>query len=401
MTGRISGRRFRVMQPDSKQFRKNRPPFFPPTAPTGFCSIHSTSRTTRPANWVPRNWTGSDANSRRARKSRRIVVCHHPLDITGLLGLKDSAALEELLVRHRQVKAFIFGHTHDWHVETQSGGVQFINLPPTGYVFQPAAQRLGARHARARRHGSGVALAGSKIPRPCEGSAAELASVINRKIDTMKQTILFGLLLATALPLRAEPVDGNAEIRAGTNESAIVITTTRRLAGAIDSLQWHGREFINSTDHGRQLQSAGFFDNTPEANAETFNPTEAGSRDDGAGTDSTSPLLELVASGNHLRTRTQMAFWLAPGERSGGQLARNTNTLSNYVLTKDVTIGFERWPQALDYRVTFSVPAWRTSCIGAVRGADGIHAAGVQQFLGIQSGYGQIAAIERRSWRNK
>ena len=73
--------------------------------------------------------------------------------------------------------------------------------------------------------------------------------------------------------------------------------------------------------------------------------------------DSTSRLLELVASGNHLRTRTQMAFWLAPGERSGGQLARNTNTLSNYVLTKDVTIGFERWPQALDYRVTFSLPA--------------------------------------------
>lgn len=52
-----------------------------------------------------------------------------------------------------------------------------------------------------------------------------------------------------------------------------------------------------------------------------------------------------------------MAFWLAPGERSAGQLARNTNTLSPYGLTKDVTIGFRRWPQALDYRVTFSVPA--------------------------------------------
>ena len=51
-----------------------------------------------------------------------------------------------------------------------------------------------------------------------------------------------------------------------------------------------------------------------------------------------------------------MAFWLAPGERSDGQLARNTNTLSDYVLTKDVTIGFGRWPQVLDYRVTFFVP---------------------------------------------
>ncbi len=173
----------------------------------------------------------------------------------------------------------------------------------------------------------------------------------------MKQTVFWGLLLAAALPLRAQTVDGNSQIRAGTNESAIVITTTRRLAGAIDSLQWHGREFINSADHGRQLQSACSFDNTPTANAETFNPTEAGSRDNGAGTNTTSRLLAIRAGGNHLHTRTQMAFWLAPGERSAGQLARNTNTLSDYVLTKDVTIGFRRWPQALDYRVTFSVPA--------------------------------------------
>src|SRR5665213_1267135 len=173
----------------------------------------------------------------------------------------------------------------------------------------------------------------------------------------MKQNVIFAWLLLAALPLSAEPADGNAQIRFGTNDSAIVITTTRRLAGAIDSLQWHGHEFINSTDHGRQLQSACSFDNTPAANAETFNPTEAGSRRDSAGTNTTSRLLELAASGNHLRTRTQMAFWLAPGEHSENQLARNTNTLSDYVLTKDVTIGFGRWPQALDYRVTFSVPA--------------------------------------------
>jgi hypothetical protein len=50
-----------------------------------------------------------------------------------------------------------------------------------------------------------------------------------------------------------------------------------------------------------------------------------------------------------------MAFWLAPGERSAGQLARNTNTLSDTLLTKDVRLGYERWPQVLDYRVTFTV----------------------------------------------
>lgn len=154
----------------------------------------------------------------------------------------------------------------------------------------------------------------------------------------------------------ASEVSGDAVIRAQAGKSEIIIKTTSRLAGAIDSLTWDGREFINSTDHGRQLQSAGSFDNTPTAEAETFNPTEAGSRRDHVRPTSTSRLLELSAGGNYLRTRTQMAFWLAPGERSEGQLARNTNTLSDYVLTKDVRIGYERRPQALDYRVTFNVP---------------------------------------------
>ncbi len=175
-------------------------------------------------------------------------------------------------------------------------------------------------------------------------------------MNLTKNMMLSGWLLLTTLPSPANIVDGNAQIFARTNDSTVVITTTRRLAGAIHSLRWNGHEFINSHDHGRQLQSACSFDNTPLAQAETFNPTEAGSRRDGAGDGTTSRLLEISAAGNHLRTRTQMAFWLLPGERSSGQLARNTNALSDYVLTKDVTIGYKQWPQALDYRVTFSLP---------------------------------------------
>lgn len=171
----------------------------------------------------------------------------------------------------------------------------------------------------------------------------------------ISRCVLF-LIAMASLPLFADSPTGDAVIRAPAGKSEIVITTTARLAGAIHSLTWDGMEFINSTDHGRQLQSACSFDNSPTANAETFNPTEAGSRRAGAGSTSTSRLLELTASGNHLHTRTQMAFWLAPGERSAGQLTRNTNTFSDYILTKDVRISNERWPQALDYRVTFTVP---------------------------------------------
>jgi 3',5'-cyclic-AMP phosphodiesterase len=65
-----------------------------------------------------------------------IVLCHHNLDPLGVVGLKDTAALEELFRRHPQVKAFIYGHTHTWQVEKSVTGVQLVNLPPTGYVFQ-------------------------------------------------------------------------------------------------------------------------------------------------------------------------------------------------------------------------------------------------------------------------
>ncbi|HEX7570066.1 MAG TPA: metallophosphoesterase [Verrucomicrobiae bacterium] len=65
-----------------------------------------------------------------------IIVAHHNLQTPGLVaGIKDSAALEELFARHRQVKAFVFGHTHNWNVTQHASGVHLINLPPTGYVF--------------------------------------------------------------------------------------------------------------------------------------------------------------------------------------------------------------------------------------------------------------------------
>lgn len=151
---------------------------------------------------------------------------------------------------------------------------------------------------------------------------------------------------------------GDAVVSAGQGDARITLTTTRRLAGAIHSLTWRGREFIDSADHGRQLQSASNLDLArPPMVAETFNPTEAGSRCDGAGPTSTSRLLELTVRGNELRTRTQMAFWLRPGEKSEGHPALNPTRLSNHLLSKRVRIGVPGLPQVLDYRVTFTLPA--------------------------------------------
>lgn len=74
-----------------------------------------------------------DANPRRPA----IVVAHHNLNRPGFtVGLKDTDELVAILAPRRQVKAFIFGHTHDWGVARHESGLHLINLPPTAYVFR-------------------------------------------------------------------------------------------------------------------------------------------------------------------------------------------------------------------------------------------------------------------------
>jgi hypothetical protein len=155
---------------------------------------------------------------------------------------------------------------------------------------------------------------------------------------------------------RANWPSRHAVIRSAAGGSEIVITTTPRVAGAIHSLTWNGQEFIDSFDHGRQLQSAANFDNGTELTAETFNPTEAGSQRDGRGRASSSRLLHMVVTDRALQTTTQMAFWLAPGEASAGHPAKNTQILSDHLLTKRVGIGYRGLPHVIQYHVTFSVP---------------------------------------------
>jgi hypothetical protein len=80
-------------------------------------------------------WLQRELGARPAKPA--IIVCHHNLQTSGSTSaLKDTAGMEEIFARHRQVKAYIFGHTHDWHVEQHASGVHLINLPPTGYVFK-------------------------------------------------------------------------------------------------------------------------------------------------------------------------------------------------------------------------------------------------------------------------
>lgn len=154
-----------------------------------------------------------------------------------------------------------------------------------------------------------------------------------------------------------EPLpNGNATIRQTTGHSEIVITTTSRLAGAIHSLTWNGKEFVDSADHGRQIQSASNFDAGSRFTPETFNPTEAGSVRDGAGPKSSSRLLHLISGKNELQSTIQMAFWLTPVDKSEGNPAKNTTILSDHLLTKRVRIGYRTLPNVIQYDVTFGLP---------------------------------------------
>jgi hypothetical protein len=172
--------------------------------------------------------------------------------------------------------------------------------------------------------------------------------------------VLLATFVVFALPKRptaaAPEALGESVIRAKAGDSEIVITTTARTAGAIHSLTWGGKEFVDSFDHGRQIQSASNFDCGQAFIPEVFNPTEAGSMADGRGPTSTSRLLELSARGNQLVTLNRMAFWLKPGEKSQGNPARNTGPLSDHYLAKRITIGYKDLPQVIEYRVTFLVP---------------------------------------------
>ncbi len=67
-----------------------------------------------------------------------IVMVHHPPDpLPWPRGLIDTLDLFKIISPRRQVKALIFGHTHDWHFTQRDDGIHLINLPACGYPFNP------------------------------------------------------------------------------------------------------------------------------------------------------------------------------------------------------------------------------------------------------------------------
>src|SRR5437868_1079783 len=93
-------------------------------------------------------------------------------------------------------------------------------------------------------------------------------------------TGIIGALLCGAAAARAQ-VNGNATISAPSPVfgQPLTVSTSNQFGGAVSSIKWNGKEYINNYDHGRQLQvNMQFFNRYC-----CYNPYEAGSFDDGQG----------------------------------------------------------------------------------------------------------------------
>lgn len=171
-------------------------------------------------------------------------------------------------------------------------------------------------------------------------------------------------LVLAALCLACWAGQGDVEISSSFGGDEIVLRTSVRYAGAVSSLVYRGVEYVDTKDHGRQLQSAASFDGLGEC----YNPTEAGNRADRGR--SSSRLIRAASGASWLETETEMAFWLPPGtdyrracgERPDVQRAVNAAERGGHVLRKRISF-VEGIPNLILYQASYLVPEARASAV--------------------------------------
>ena len=93
-------------------------------------------------------WLSKSLDARKDKPA--IVMVHHdplpdekaqkPEKPAAPSGLLDTRAFFDVIIPRKQVKAYVFGHTHDWHY-LEREGVHLINLPPTAWLFKEGRPR--------------------------------------------------------------------------------------------------------------------------------------------------------------------------------------------------------------------------------------------------------------------
>ncbi len=164
------------------------------------------------------------------------------------------------------------------------------------------------------------------------------------------------------------PAEGTAMTITGiVDGDPLTLTVSNRFAGAVDSIQWRGKEFINIFDHGRQISYAWFMDYTGEC----LNPTEPGSGVDEFKQTSTSQLQRICSAGpSQVTTTTRPAYWLAPGQMgfcdNGVVAPVNTAPLSDDLLTKSITIGYGGIDNVIAFDATITLAKDHTNFMAEI-----------------------------------
>lgn len=150
------------------------------------------------------------------------------------------------------------------------------------------------------------------------------------------------------------------------NSELLTVSGSVRTAGAIDSVFWKGQEYINSWDHGRQLQPAVFVNGDGICN----NPTMAGGDYDGVGPTTHSVRTETSSSGVTVVSKVLAAYWNAPGQvvpkfycptlpetypGSGQVVTAKTKYTSDYKIETQVTPGY-KYPNVIKYYTNIVIP---------------------------------------------
>lgn len=112
----------------------------------------------------------------------------------------------------------------------------------------------------------------------------------------------------------------------------VKVYANARYGAAIYSVTWGGYQFIDSTDHGRELQSAWQLNGHGEAE----NPTEAGSEADAAGPSSSTIINSVSVAGKVLTSSVKPAYWLTfNGQKTSPHTLAKTVTLKRNVIRHD------------------------------------------------------------------
>lgn len=146
--------------------------------------------------------------------------------------------------------------------------------------------------------------------------------------------------------------EDRATIRGKYGNSYIYVSGSNRTAGAIDSVMWDNAEYINSYDHGRQLQIA----LAQNGYGECYNPTEAGRSQDNLNKNSSSLLTVFNAQNSIVSTSNIPAFWFAPGIRQHCGIPKNTTVRAeNFRFNKTVQVGYAGIPNVIRFNTQVAI----------------------------------------------